>query len=1066
MDSPSRPPISELASLLGRFAKVRSPQDVVDTCIGAARATADAHSVGVFVRNGDVIELAGDSGYLPEHRAVFQRLDLTTCLPICDAIRDPRPIWIESRKQLQEAYPLLHPIPWLSSDLAIAVLPLTVEGRTLGAFHVNYPDARRFSVEERWMLDFLALQCAQALERTRLLAEAEAANRRFELLAQIGQEFAEARLDPEKIFQAVTRLLTTSIADSCVLALLTEDGRALRPVAFNHKIPDAREAMRARMMDVPRDEPLTGEVLRSGHPLRVPTVDLTALPTPALPWLDRSGVRSFVIVQIRSDARPLGVLSVFRDADGQPFTASDEALLQEVGHQASLAIDAAHHFQQADTSRRRLEAVIQQMPSAISIVEAPSGRRILHNELNEEIFRFPLHAVDEIADYGRFVGYHADGREYAAEEWPMARSLATGEVIHGEEIEILRGDGTRGFISVRSAPIRDAHARIVAGVVTCDDITARKQGDLLLQSLKRELESRVSALELLTDVSAALSSQLDYIASLREMAQLPVGRFADCCGVFLEGEEGRIQHVRFAHVDPVFVREIEELYRQSPDELGAAHRVPEVLRTGRTERVEEMSLQIIAERPGDDRTQAARRRALSFSSCIVVPLNARGRLLGAMSFVRLRGSAPYQKQDVTIAEGIAERMAMNLDNSRLYEALRSALLRAERARAEAERANRAKDEFLAMLGHELRNPLAPMLSALELMRHHAGGDALPYEAQVIERQVRHMVRLVEDLLDVSRITGGKIQLTRELVETAVIIAEAVERVGPLIEQHSHALRVDVPPDGLLLHADPARMAQAIANLLNNAAKYTPPGGHIELAARRDGGDVVISVKDDGSGIAPDLLPRLFDLFVQGERTLARSEGGLGIGLTIVKSLIQLHDGSVEARSGGAGAGSEIIVRVPAFGRTRAAATSSAPSALPKPLWSSGRRILVVDDNQDAADMLAELLDRAGFAARVAYDGPSALLLATSFHPDAAILDIGLPEIDGYELTRRLHALPGLELLPVIAVTGYSQDRDRALSAKAGTFAHLAKPVNMRALLDVLGTALRTGSSQQGRPPAS
>ena len=872
MDSSRRPDSPELASLLERFAHLRSPEDVVETCLGAARE-AGAYRSGVFVRDGDVIELAGESGYAPEQRGLFQRLGLAARLPVCDAIREQRPVWIESREQLQGTYPELILSPSTRPELAVAVLPLMLEGRTLGALHVNYPGAHRFSEEERWRLAFLALQCAQALERTRLLAEAEAAHRRLELLAQTGKALAEARLDPAKVLQAITRLITGSIADACVLALLTDGGRALRPVAFGHRRPEALAAMRPPLVDTPCDELLAGEVLRSGEPLRIPVVDRAALSAWRRTWIDPAGLRSVLIVPIRSDTQPLGALSVLRDADPRPFTASDEALLQEVAHQASLAIDAAYHFQQADTSRRRLEAVIQQMPSAVSIVEAPSGRQLLHNDQNDRIFRFPVHAVRGIDDYGRFVGYHADGREYGADEWPMARSLRTGEVVQGEEIEILRGDGTRGFISVRSAPIRDAAGEIVAGVVILDDVTARKQAEILLLSLTKELEDRVSALE--------------------------------------------------------------------------------------------------------------------------------------------------------------------------------------RARAEAERANRAKDEFLAMLGHELRNPLAPMLSALELMRLRAGGGALPYEGGIIERQVLHMVRLVDDLLDVSRITGGKIQLAHEPVEVAALVAHAVEMIQPLLDQRSHALRVEVPSSGLLLHADPARMAQAIANLLNNAARYTPPRGNIEVAARRDGADVVISVKDDGAGIAPDLLPRLFDMFVQGKRTLDRAEGGLGLGLTIAKSLVELHGGTVQAQSGGAGAGTELTVRVPAIERAGAAAPTPAP---PKPSPLAPRRVLVVDDNRDAADMLTELLLRAGYVTKVAYDGLSALSLAASFLPEAVVLDIGLPGIDGYELTRRLRRLSGLELLRVIALTGYGQDHDRARSAEAGATAHLVKPVNFKALLDALRSALKAGPS--------
>jgi PAS domain S-box-containing protein len=379
--------------------------------------------------------------------------------------------------------------------------------------------------------------------------------------------------------------------------------------------------------------------------------------------------------------------------------------------------------------------------------------------------------------------------------------------------------------------------------------------------------------------------------------------------------------------------------------------------------------------------------------------------------------------------------------------------RVEAARAQAEAANRSKDEFLAMLGHELRNPLAPILTALQLMSLR-GSDALDHERQVIERQVKHVVRLVDDLLDVSRITRGKVVLERERVELAEVVADAIEIASPLLEHGRHVLETQVPRHGLAVNVDRLRLAQVIANLLTNSAKYTESGGRIEVVGARAGERVVLRVRDNGIGIAPEMLPRVFDLFVQEQQTIDRSRGGLGLGLTIVKNLVALHDGEVSARSEGNGKGSEFAVSLPAAGdepavQVRDVAAPDAPPVAPGAMVSS--RILIVDDNEDAADMLSMVLEARGYATRVAHDGPSALQAAEEFRPQTALLDIGLPVMDGFELARRLRANPTFAGLRLVALTGYGQDTDRKRSQDAGFDHHLVKPIDVKSVVAILAT---------------
>ena len=379
------------------------------------------------------------------------------------------------------------------------------------------------------------------------------------------------------------------------------------------------------------------------------------------------------------------------------------------------------------------------------------------------------------------------------------------------------------------------------------------------------------------------------------------------------------------------------------------------------------------------------------------------------------------------------------------------------ARAAAENANRAKDEFLAMLGHELRNPLSPILTALQLMKLR-GEPGSERERTVIERQVSHLTRLVDDLLDVSRIARGRVELKTETVEVAEVVAKAIEMASPLLEQRNHTLKVDVPRRGLRVDGDATRLSQVISNLLTNAAKYTPPNGVVTVCAAHVADDVVLSVRDTGIGISSEVLPRIFDLFVQERQALDRSQGGLGIGLAIVRSLIERHGGSVSARSDGPGKGSEFMIRLPLDGRADAGAEAKPAlpaAAAPGP---GAVRILVVDDNQDGAEMLAEALIGKGYDTRVAHDAPAALRVAAEFLPDFALLDLGLPVMDGYELAAHLRELPGLAGLRLIAVTGYGQASDRRRTRDAGFHGHLVKPVDIDAIDATLKPAHGTGLS--------
>lgn len=382
-----------------------------------------------------------------------------------------------------------------------------------------------------------------------------------------------------------------------------------------------------------------------------------------------------------------------------------------------------------------------------------------------------------------------------------------------------------------------------------------------------------------------------------------------------------------------------------------------------------------------------------------------------------------------------------------YQRVEDELMSRREAEAKLRDADRRKDEFLAMLAHELRNPLAPIGMAAKILRlGQTTPERVTQTCEIIDRQIRHMTSLLDDLLDASRVTRGHVVLTPELLDMAAIVQDAVEQVRPLVDAGHHHLSLALPKQAAQVRGDSTRLVQIVTNLLNNATKYTPQGGVIELELTQDASAVQVVVRDNGIGIDAALLPHVFDLFVQGDRSSDRAQSGLGIGLALVKSLVERHGGSVSAASAGQGAGTEFTIRLPR------AHENASTLALPQQGDTADIQaldILIVDDNADAADTLSMYLSTMGHQLRVAYEGHSALGLAAEAAPDVFLLDIGLPDIDGYELAQRIRALPQTMHAALIALTGYGRHADRERSVAAGFNHHLTKPVDVAALLRLL-----------------
>jgi signal transduction histidine kinase len=528
---------------------------------------------------------------------------------------------------------------------------------------------------------------------------------------------------------------------------------------------------------------------------------------------------------------------------------------------------------------------------------------------------------------------------------------------------------------------------------------------------------------------------------LQEVSRLLVPRFADACLVSLQSGEGQPERheMAWATSDPEHpmlngsILEIEDVQLRDA--------IARVRSTGRPESIER-------DVAGPEASRIMLPRGLTAHSVLLAPLLVRGRTLGVLTLGMELPSRQFDVDTHAMVAELATRAATAVDNALLFRKIQDE--------------DQRKNEFLAMLAHELRNPLAPISNAVHIMR--VSGDEpekIAWARDIIARQLKQLVRLVDDLLDVSRITRGKIELKIGVVNVQQVVAAAIETSKPNVDGHRHALSVQLPAETLHVHGDCARVSQILSNLINNAAKYTPRGGRISVSAGREEDAVAFRVRDSGVGIPPEYLATIFDPFTQVDRSLARSNGGLGIGLTLVRRLVEMQNGTVVARSEGRNRGSEFIVRLPLAVDVASDADASASREPPSP---AGLRVLVVDDNHDVADSTASVMRMNGCEVHVAYDGKAAIESVQRLKPDAVLLDIGLPTFDGYLVAEHIRAQPNNEGTMLVAVSGYGQEQDRARSKSVGFDYHVVKPIDPAALASLIGSLrlLREGSGDDAQ----
>jgi signal transduction histidine kinase/DNA-binding response OmpR family regulator len=562
----------------------------------------------------------------------------------------------------------------------------------------------------------------------------------------------------------------------------------------------------------------------------------------------------------------------------------------------------------------------------------------------------------------------------------------------------------------------------------------------------------------LAEISTELAGLLDFEATARNLARKVLPFLADFSAVRIPGEVGANGLIELAWQDP---SDKSGIVTGSSLEIlpgGLKEAMERVLASGKFELLDGLSQ---FEDPENKTSKATECLAppttnngdvnclpFSLTAAVVLPLRVRQEMMGVFILAVGPSGRRFHSGDIELMTSLAARAAIFLENARLYQQIKDT--------------DRRKNEFLSMLAHELRNPMAPIQNAAEILAAlDAPGEELQWIKGVIDRNVKQLARLVTDLLDISRITQGKIRLHLAPVEAAGIASQAIEISRPLIDSRKHQLSLSAPSEKLWVNGDATRLAQALANLLNNAAKYTEPRGRIELKIEKDADQIVFRVRDSGIGIPPEMLPKIFELFTQIDRSLDRSQGGLGIGLSLVRSVVEMHQGVVQACSAGLGKGSEFVVRLPLLqqpipidsgmesqvGRPAevlAAAVSSnghASAAASAKDGSASRRVLIVDDNRDSTESLALLLRLTGHQVETALDGATALKAARDYRPEVIFLDIGLPETDGYEIAKLMRQDRDLAKVTLIAMTGYGQEEDRRKAQEAGFDGHMVKPAD-------------------------
>ncbi|HKP63413.1 MAG TPA: PAS domain S-box protein [Polyangiales bacterium] len=881
-------------------------------------------------------------------------------------------------------------------------------------------------------------------ERLRL---GQLARERMHVLTELSEALSGTYSIDQVAQVVIERATSIAGADTCVLYLLDEPSSALELTAERGLNPELLE-------DVRRITPESGN---PAYPIGAGSGDAIWIETPeqydefypalAQRRFEGARARAFFCVPLIAEGHSIGMLVVgFHEA--RSFSDDEREFVLTFARQSAQGLARAKRLAKereaaalAERLRASLSTTLRSIGDAL-IATDTRGNITLMNGVAEALTGWREHEARgrPLPEVFRIVHEHT--RETAQN--PAEKVLAHGAVVGlANHTVLIARDGHEVPIDDSGAPIRNEGGSIEGVVLVFRDVTERK----------RE-ESRRS---FLADATSALAESLDYEQTVARVAQLAVPRLADWCAIDLITEGQRApRRLAVAHVDPAKIQLAQDLASKYPPQPNATRGVSQVLRSGRSELLTEIPDELLVA-SCVDAEQLRMARELSLHSAMIVPLRARTGVLGAVTFVFAESRRVYGESDVLFAEELAARCALAIENARAYTS-------EQHARLAADVANRAKDEFLAVVSHELRTPLNAIMGWAQMLTLREMDETrLKRAHETIERNAVAMAQLIEDLLDMSRVISGKLRIEVQRVELARVVEAAIESIRPAVLARDIELVPSIEVALPEITGDPTRLQQIVWNLLSNAVKFTPKGGRVDIALRRIGSSLEISVADTGKGIAPDFLPNVFEPFRQEDAGPSRYRGGLGLGLAISRQLVELHGGQIVAHSGGEGRGARFSVTIPISAAApasqlaqRTARQFRANSEFDKPEHIRGLRVLVVDDEEDARRLVAMILEDCGCLVTTAGSVSEALRHFSERAPDVLLSDIGMPGENGYDLIRKVRALPHPAGggVPAAALTAYARPEDRRNMLNAGYSIHLPKPVEAAELVAVVATLSR------------
>jgi PAS domain S-box-containing protein len=891
-------------------------------------------------------------------------------------------------------------------------------------------------------------------ERIRLAQEVRA---RIQALAELSEALAGA-LSVSDVGNAIVDKGTEAAGgDTCTLYLLDERRMVLDLVAQRGCNPQVLEHIRCITPESGNPSYLIGVGRAPAAWIETEAEYQAFFPLLARMRTEGSRATAFWCVPLVAEGRTMGMIGVGFHRP-RAFSGDERDFVLTFAKQSAQALARAHRLETeragaalVERLRASLATTLRSIGDAVIATDA-AGKVSLMNRVAEALTGFPEadalgRPLDEVF---RIINEHTR----AVVESPVDKVLASGGIVGlANHTVLIARDGREIAIDDSGAPIRGDAGRIEGVVLVFRDVSDRK-----LQEARRTF---------LTETTTVLAQSLEYEQTAAQVVRLAVPVIADWCAMDLvvEGERSP-KRIAVAHVDPAKVELAKELAARYPPQPGAKTGVSHVLRSGVSELYREIPDELLVSGCVD--TEHLRLlRELRLRSAMVVPLAARGRVLGALTFVYAESGRSYTEQDLAFAEDLARRCANAIENAELYTS-------EQQARRAADIANRAKDEFLAVVSHELRTPLNAIMGWSKMLTRPDFDERRRQAAvETIERNSVAMAQLIEDLLDMSRVISGKMRLDVQQVDIAHVVEAAIDSIRPAAAARGVDLCMTLDTSVAKIMGDPTRLQQIVWNLLSNAVKFSSKGGRVDVALKRQGSSIEIDVTDSGKGIAPEFLPHVFDPFRQEDATPSRARGGLGLGLAITRQLVELHGGRIEARSEGEGFGATFLVSLP----ISAAVPSVAPDeravrkflndrGIERPAHLKGLRVLVVDDEDDARALVATILEDCGCKVTTARSVADALQKMSTELPDVLVSDIGMPEEDGYELIRKVRAMPrdrGGDI-PAAALTAYARPEDRRRMLNAGYSIHLPKPVEPAEIVAVVATLSRFIHRSSTPPP--